>query len=137
MNVVISIPPKDLKEIFVEMLEGELYENFDSKALKMAGVPKKADLINTLINDEAYINNLSARIAGYVKAYVIDRLFEEVYDVKCPTLASLVKACEQASDKIEAAERKQFEKDQEQEEAQRVQRMIKALTSAGYKITKK
>lgn len=138
MKVTINIPDVMIKNAVENMLEGNLYENYDSDVRDLAGVPKKAALIKTVIADEKFMAALAKELTARFDPE--DYLYDIVWDIPCKTVSDLVRKCDMAFEQEDAAAAEkaaaEIKAQKEADEAAAIARTIAALKKAGYTITK-
>jgi len=129
MQITITVPDKLIKSAIDNTVDSELYEYFDSAVLKAAKLPKSSTLVNKIFADEKFQAKLEKTIQGVASEAAEDLIFDMMYDIKLPGVDDLVKQCqdvmEARSEELEAAR-----------EAEEMQRLVKTLEKAGFKIVK-
>lgn len=123
----ITINPKIVKRSISEMLECCVYDDYSAAALKAAGVPKKADLVEQLYADPKFMADLTKYLTNYVTDG--DVIYDAACDAKCPDLSKLIRACQKAEEKVQNERRKEISDDD----------LVKAretLEAAGYCISR-
>ena len=137
MQITINVKDSEIKAAIENVVENEIYDQYDSDVLKKAKVPSKAALVKELMADPA-VPKAVTKIVEDIE--VIEYLYDNLYDHNFKRLSDLGAACEQALNELEAAtedERKAAEEKRKVvEEEAIIQRTIKALERQGYKIVK-
>jgi hypothetical protein len=138
MQITITVSEKSIKNALENMLEGNIYENYDSDVRELAGVPKKAELIKIVMADKKYMAALAKELAYRFDPE--DYLYDYVWDVACKPVSDLVKKCDKAFEKIDDLRHSEAETKAKQlkeaEEEATVARVVAILKKQGYKITK-
>ncbi len=138
MQITITISDKTIKNAVENMLDGNIYEQYDTDVRDAAGVPKKAALLKTVMADEKFMAALAKEISSRVDPE--DYLYDYVWDVPCKPVAELLKKCDAAYDTVDAIQlKKEAEEAKKREEAAEeatVARLIAILKKQGYKLTK-
>jgi hypothetical protein len=138
MQITITISDKIVKAAVENMIDGNLYENYDRDVCNLAGVPKKATLVKAVLADEKFMAALTKEMQR--RCDLDDYIYDYVWDVPCKIVTDLIAKCDDAYEKVDdiqlekaaAAETKR----KEAEEAATVARVIEVLKKQGYSITK-
>ena len=123
----IEVSDKIIAQAIGYMLDGQLYENYDDKLLKIAGVPKRADLIKTVMEDKKFMASMARQMTKYVEDG--DLLTDFAYDSDSKAVNKAVMDCDKAYDKFD-------EERAIKQEAEDLKRSIRVLEAAGFKVTK-
>ena len=132
MQITFTVKDKLVKSAIHEMLDNEIYGNYDSATIKMAKLPKISAKVEEIFANEkfqaAVIKHLSKAAESMMEDSIYDELGYEM-DIELPGLSEMIKECDRVS--AAAQEQEYIER-----EAQEVKRMVKALEKAGFKISK-
>jgi hypothetical protein len=129
MQITINIADKQIKSAINELLDNEIFEQYDAAIIKRAQF-KKSVTAKDLFECVQFQARLAKALAEVAKDAVEDGLFETVcYDVEVPQVAAIIKIMDQVNEQFQ-------EQEQANREAEEVYRMVKALEKAGFKIEK-
>ena len=132
MQITFTVKDKLIKSAITEILDNEIYGNYDSVTIKLAKLPKISAKVNEIFDDAkfqaAMIKHLSKAAESMMEDSIYDELGYEM-DIALPGLTEMIEQC----DRVSAAAREQEEINREAEE---VKRMVKTLEKAGFKIVK-
>jgi 3-methyladenine DNA glycosylase Tag len=132
MQITFTVKDKLIKSAITEILDNEIYGNYDSATIKMAKLPKISAKVNEIFDDAkfqaAMIKHLSKAAESMMEDSIYDELGYEM-DITLPGLTEMIEQC----DRVSAAVQEQEEINREAEE---VKRMVKTLEKAGFKIVK-
>jgi hypothetical protein len=132
MQITFTVKDKLIKSAISEILDNEIYGNYDSATIKMAKLPKISAKVDEIFaNDKfqaAVIKHLSKAAETMMEDSIYDELGYEM-DMDLPGLEEMIEQC----DLVSAAAQEQEEINREAEE---VKRMVKTLEKAGFKIVK-
>ena len=123
----ITISDKIIAEAIGNMLDGQIYENYDSGLIKAAGIAKKADMIKAVMADKKFMATLARLLTCCAEDP--DQITDFAYDSSSKIIDRAVKACEDAYDKFD-------EERAIRQEAEDLKRSIRVLEAAGFKVTK-
>jgi hypothetical protein len=129
MQITVTIADKTIKSAIDNALDGAVYEYFDSATLKAAKIPKAKAAVDAVFNDAKFQARLTKQLQEVAESAMEDEIYDAMYDLELPGVDAMTKACETAYEAREAAQ-------QEQREAAEVERMVKTLEKAGFKIVK-
>lgn len=130
MQITINIKDKIIKSAVENAIDCNLFEYFDSAALKAAKLPKMATIVKQVMADAKFQKDFAKRMAETVESVIEDCIYDDVgYEIEIPFLNDLIEKVEAVSEEAEQAA-------QEQREAEEVKRMVKTLERAGFKIVK-
>jgi energy-converting hydrogenase A subunit M len=139
MQITITVKPKLLKEAVQNVADYTL-GNYEDDVLKAAKAPSLAQLTKQLMADERFMADVNKRLTRAINNMVEDYIFDEAYDADCPTTAALEATLDAAQEHIQQqreTDRQQRLADvQEAMDAAMIDRVVKALKKAGYKIEK-
>jgi hypothetical protein len=132
MQITFTIKDKLIKSAISEILDNEIYGNYDSATIKMAKLPKISAKVNEIFDDAkfqaAVIKHLSKAAESMMEDSIYDELGYEM-DIELPGLPEMIAECARVS--LQAQEQAQINR-----EAEEVKRMVKTLEKAGFKIVK-
>jgi len=130
MQITFTIKDKLVKSAISEVLDNEIYGNYDSATIKMAQLPKISAKVNEIFNDPKFQAALTKQLAEAAENMMEDMIYDEIgYEMNLPGLPEMIEQC----DRVSAAAQEQEEINREAEE---VRRMVKTLEKAGFKIVK-
>jgi hypothetical protein len=132
MQITFTIKDKLIKSAITEILDNEIYGNYDSATIKMAKLPKISAKVNEIFDDAkfqaAVIKHLSKAAESMMEDSIYDELGYEM-DMELPGLPEMIAECARVS--LQAQEQEKINR-----EAEEVKRMVKTLEKAGFKIVK-
>jgi hypothetical protein len=130
MQITINIKDKIVKTAIENALDCNLYEYFDSATVRAAKLPKMATVVKDIFNDAKFQKDLAKRLAETAEAAIEECVYDDLtYEVQLPFLDDLITKCESVT--AEAEREAEIAR-----EAEEVERMVKALERAGFKISK-
>ena len=132
MQITFTIKDKLIKSAISEILDNEIYGNYDSATIKMAKLPKISAKVNEIFDDAKFQAAVIKHLAKAAESMMEDSIYDELgyeMDIDLPGLPEMIKECDRVS--AAAQEQEYIER-----EAQEVKRMVKALEKAGFKISK-
>jgi hypothetical protein len=130
MQITFTVKDKLIKSAINEVLDNEIYGNYDSATIKMAKLPKISAKVNEIFADAKFQAALVKQLAEAAESMMEDMIYDEVgYEMNLPGVEDMIKECDRVS--AAAQEQEYIER-----EAQEVKRMVKALEKAGFKISK-
>ena len=129
MQITINVSDKQIKSAINELLDNEIFQQYDTDVIKQAKF-KRSVSAKDLFECEQFQARLAKKLAEVAKDAVEDGLFETVcYDIEVPQVVAMIKIMDQTN--------KEFQEQRLQaEENAEVERMVKTLERAGYKLTK-
>jgi hypothetical protein len=120
MQITITISDKQIKSAINELLDNEIFDQYDKDLIKEAKFKK-----SVTANDIFECAQFQERLAKALKTVAQDA----VEDMHVPQVPSIINHLDQVL--------KQFrEQEQIKREAEEVKRMVKTLEKAGFKIVK-
>jgi hypothetical protein len=129
MQVTITITDKLIKSAITNALDNEVYENWNTATLKAAKIPGISVMTKEIFADPKFQAQIEREIEATAESAVEDYIYEMMDEINIPQIEDLCKRVGQAEDAIDAI-------DAEKKELAEVERMIKLLGKAGYKIEK-
>lgn len=123
----ITISDKVIAEAIGYMLDGNLYDNYDAALIKAAKVPKRAELLKTVMADKKFMASMERQMVKYISD--ADVLMDFAYDSDSTAVNKAVLDCDKAYDKFD-------EERAIKQEAEDLKRSIRVLEAAGFKVTK-
>lgn len=129
MQVTITITDKLIKSAITNCLENEVYEHWDSATLKAAKAPKIATVVKEIFTDPKFQAQLAKEIQATAESAVEDYIYDMMDEIQIPQIVELGRTIERVA----------VEQDlvlETKRELAEVERMIKLLAKAGYKIEK-
>lgn len=127
MQIKITVTDKLIKSAISNALDNEVYENWDSATLKAAKIPSISAMTKEIFADPEFQEQIQREIEATAETAVEEYIYEMMDEIQIPQIEDLCKRVESAEQASDAAE-------QEQKELAEVERMIKLLAKAGYKI---
>jgi DNA-binding protein Fis len=130
MQITITVKDKVIKSAIENAIDNNLFEYFDSATIKAAKLPKMATIVKQVMADAKFQKDLTKRLQEAAECVIEDEIYDDVgYEIEIPFLNDLIEQCESVS--AEAEQEAEIAR-----EAQEVERMVKALERAGFKISK-
>ncbi len=132
MQITFTVKDKLIKAAINEILDNEIYGNYDSATIKMAKLPKISVKVDEIFANEKFQAGLIKHLSKAAETMMEDSIYDELgyeMDIELPGLAEMIKQC----DRVYEQAREQEEINREAEE---VKRMVKTLEKAGFKIVK-
>jgi hypothetical protein len=130
MQITFTVKDKLVKSAIGEVLDNEIYSNYDSATIKMAKLPKISAKVNEIFADAKFQAALVKQLTEAAENMMEDMIYDEVgYEMNLHGVEDMIKEC----DRVSAAA---LEQEQINREAQEVTRIVKALEKAGFKIVK-
>ena len=129
MQVTITITDKLIKSAITNALDNEVYENWNTATIKAAKIPGISAMTKEIFADPKFQDQIQREIEATAESAVEDYIYEMMDEINIPQIEDLCKRVGQAEDAIDAI-------DAEKKELAEVERMIKLLGKAGYKIEK-
>jgi hypothetical protein len=129
MQITINVSDKQIKSAINELLDNEIFQQYDTDVIKQAKF-KRSVSAKDLFECEQFQARLAKQLAEVAKGAVEENLYETVcYDIEVPQVVAMIKIMDQTN--------KEFQEQRLQaEENAEVERMVKTLERAGYKLTK-
>jgi len=129
MQITINIADKQIKSAINELLDNEIFEQYDTALIKEARF-KRSVTAKDIFECAQFQERLAKALQTVAEDAVLDSLHETVcYDVEVVQVPGIIKIL----DKMLADFR---EKQAANREAEEVKRMVKTLEKAGFKIVK-
>jgi len=129
MQITINVSDKQIKQAINELLDNEIFENYDKDLIKEAKF-KKSVTAKDLFECAQFQAQLAKKLTEVAQDAVEDNLFETVcYDMHVPQVPGIIKLLDQMLEDFR-------EQQQINREAEEVKRMVKTLEKAGFKIVK-
>ena len=129
MQIALTIKDKLIKSAISNALDNEVYEYWDSASIKAAKLPAISTVTKEIFNDPKFQAQLAKEIQATAESAVEDYIYEMMDEISIPQIEDLCKRVTQAEEAMDAQEA-------EKKELAEVERMIKLLGKAGYKIEK-
>jgi len=129
MQLTITIKDKLIKGAISDALDNEVYEYFDSAAIKAAKIPAISTATKEIFEDPKFQAQLAKELKETAEQAIEEYIYDVMDEINIPQIGILYKAVRDAEEKQEAVE-------VERQEAEEVKRMIKILSKAGFKIEK-
>jgi len=129
MQVTITITDKLIKSAITNALDNEVYENWNTATIKAAKIPSISAMTKEIFADPKFQDQIQREIEATAESAVEDYIYEMMDEIQIPQIQDLCK-------QVESAELAQDAIDAEKKEVAEVERMIKLLGKAGYKIEK-
>ena len=129
MQVTVTVTDKLIKSAITNALDNEVYEHWDSATLKAAKAPKIATVVKEIFTDPKFQAQLAKEIQATSESAVEDYIYEMMDEIQIPQIVELGRTIERVA----------VEQDlvlETKRELAEVERMIKLLAKAGYKIEK-
>jgi superfamily II helicase len=129
MQITINISDKQIKSAISELLDNEIFQQYDAAIIKRAQF-KKSVTAKDLFECAQFQARLSKALTQVAEGAVEDNLFETVcYDIQVPQVEAIIKLMDKANEELQ-------ESRLQAEEKAEVERMVKTLERAGFKIVK-
>jgi hypothetical protein len=129
MQITINIADKQIKSAINELLDNEIFDQYDKALIKEARY-KKSVTANDIFECAQFQERLAKALRTAAEEAVTDGLYETVcYDIEVVQVTHIMNSL----DKMLADFREQQAANREAEE---VKRMVKTLEKAGFKIVK-
>jgi superfamily II helicase len=129
MQITINISDKQIKSAISELLDNEIFQQYDAAIIKRAQF-KKSVTAKDLFECAQFQASLSKALTQVAEGAVEDNLFETVcYDIQVPQVEAIIKLMDKANEELQ-------ESRLQAEEKAEVERMVKTLERAGFKIVK-
>ena len=129
MQIAITIKDKLIKTAISSALDNEVYEYWDSESIKAAKLPAISTVTKEIFNDPKFQAQLAKEVQATAESAVEEYIYEMMDEMQIPQIVALYHVVRQA-DEQRATE------DAAKREAEEVERMIKILSKAGFKIEK-
>ena len=129
MQVTITITDKLIKSAITNALDNEVYENWNTATIKAAKIPSISAMTKEIFADPKFQDQIQREIEATAESAVEDYIYEMMDEISIPQIQALCKVVECAELAMDAI-------DAEKKEIAEVERMIKLLGKAGYKIEK-
>ena len=129
MQVTITIKDKLIKSAITNALDNEVYEYFDTAAIKAAKIPGVSTATKDIFEDPKFQAQLEKELKETAEQAIEEYIYDVMDEINIPQIDILYKAVRESEEKKEADEA-------EKQEAEEVKRMIKILSKAGFKIEK-
>ena len=129
MQVTITIKDKLIKSAITNALDNEVYDYFDTAAIKAAKIPGVSTVTKEIFEDPKFQAQLEKELKETAEQAIEEYIYDVMDEINIPQIGILYKAVRDAEEKQEAA-------DADKQELEEVKRMIKLLAKAGYKIEK-
>jgi hypothetical protein len=129
MQIMINISDKQIKSAINELLDNEIFEQYDTALIKRAQF-KKSVTAKDLFECPTFQARLTKALTQLAESAVEDGLFETVcYDVEVPQVVAIIRSLDKINEEFQ-------EEADALREAEEVKRMVKTLEKAGFKIVK-
>jgi hypothetical protein len=129
MQIMINISDKQIKSAINELLDNEIFEQYDTALIKRAQF-KKSVTAKDLFECPTFQARLTKALTQLAESAVEDGLFETVcYDVEVPQVVAIIRSLDKINEEFQ-------EEADALREAEEVKRMVKTLEQAGFKIVK-
>ena len=130
MQITFTIKDKLVKSAISEVLDNEIYGNYDSATIKMAKLPKISAKVDEIFANEKFQAAMIKHLSKAAENMMEDSIYDELgFEVELPGVTDMVKECERVCEQAQ-------EQEQINREAEEVKRMVKTLERAGFKIVK-
>ena len=129
MQVTITITDKLIKGAITNALDNEVYENWNTATIKAAKIPGISAMTKEIFADPKFQDQLQREIEATAESAVEDYIYEMMDEINIPQIEDLCKQVTQVEEAMDAVEA-------EKKELAEVERMIKTLERAGYKLVK-
>lgn len=129
MQVTITITDKLIKGAITNALDNEVYENWNTATIKAAKIPSISAMTKEIFADPKFQDQIQREIEATAESAVEDYIYEMMDEISIPQIQDLCNRVTLAEDQMDQVE-------QEKKELAEVERMIKLLAKAGYKIEK-
>jgi hypothetical protein len=129
MQITINVSDKKIKQAINELLDNEIFQQYDAAVIKQAQF-KRSVSAKDLFECAQFQTRLAKKLAEVAGEAVEENLYETVcYDIDVPQVVSMIKIMDQTNEQFQ-------EQRLQAEENAEVERMVKTLERAGYKLTK-
>jgi hypothetical protein len=129
MQITINVSDKQIKSAINELLDNEIFDQYDAPLIKRAQF-KKSVTAKDLLECPTFQARLAKALTQVAEDAVSDNLFETVcYDIEVPQVAAIIRSLDKINEEFE-------EEANALREAEEVKRMVKTLERAGFKIVK-
>jgi hypothetical protein len=129
MQVTITVKDKLIKSAISNALDNEVYEYWDSEAIKAAKLPGISTVTKDIFADPKFQAQLAKEMQATAEQAIEEYIYDVMDEIQIPQIQDLYVRVRLADEQRGAAEA-------EKQEAEEVKRMIKLLGKAGYKIEK-
>ena len=130
MQITFTVKDKLIKSAISEILDNEIYGNYDSATIKMAKLPKISAKVDEIFANEKFQAAMIKHLSKAAENMMEDSIYDELgFEVELPGVTDMVKECERVCEQAQ-------EQEQINREAEEVKRMVKTLEKAGFKIVK-
>jgi hypothetical protein len=129
MQITINIADKQIKSAINELLDNEIFDQYDAPLIKRAQF-KKSVTAKDLFECPTFQARLTKALTQLAEDAVADSLFETVaYDIEVPQVVAIIRSLDKINEEFQ-------EEADALREAEEVKRMVKTLERAGFKIVK-
>jgi hypothetical protein len=129
MQITINVSDKKIKSAINELLDNEIFQQYDAPVIKQAQF-KRSVSAKDLFECEQFQARLAKKLAEVASDAVEENLYETVcYDIDVPQVVAMIKIMDKTNEQFQ-------EQRLQAEENAEVERMVKTLERAGYKLTK-
>ena len=129
MQITITIADKQIKSAINELLDNEIFDQYDAPLIKRAKF-KKSVTAKDLFECAQFQARLAKAMTQVAEDAVADNLFETVaYDMDIPQVVAIIRSLDKINEEFQ-------EEADALREAEEVKRMVKTLEKAGFKIVK-
>ena len=129
MQITINIADKQIKSAINELLDNEIFDQYDAPLIKRAQF-KKSVTAKDLFECPTFQARLAKALTQLAEGAVEDGLFETVcYDIEVPQVVAIIRSLDKINEEFQAEA-------EALREAEEVKRMVKTLERAGFKIVK-
>jgi hypothetical protein len=132
MQITFTVKDKLIKSAISEILDNEIYGNYDSATIKMAKLPKIGVKVDEIFANEKFQASLIKHLSKAAESMMEDSIYDELgyeMDIELPGLPEMIAECDRVCE--QAREQEEINR-----EAEEVKRMVKTLEKAGFKIVK-
>jgi hypothetical protein len=130
MQITITVADKIVKTAIENALENNLYDQYDADIIKAAKLPKMATVVKEIFNDAKFQKDLTKHLTQVAVGSIEDCVYDDLcYEIELPLLDDLISKCDAVTQEEQAAYL-------QEQEAKEVERMVKTLERAGYKLVK-
>jgi hypothetical protein len=144
MLITVNLKDTVVKSAIENMLESGFHGDFDSAAIKRAGLPTKAALIKQLLADDKFMDRLRKELSLGAAAAMEEDIYDSIFDIDYKPLQTMYSAAEEAAHELyrENHAKEEKSKQDRMEEMRRAadedmfNRFVELLASRGMKIVK-
>jgi hypothetical protein len=129
MQITINITDKQIKSAINELLDNEIFEQYEAAIIKRAQF-KKSVTAKDIFECKQFQERLTKAMTRVAEDAAEDCLFETVcYDIEVPQVVAIIRSLDKTNEELQ-------EQLKAEREAEEVKRMVKTLEKAGFKIVK-